>query len=86
MARRRDHTSRASTPHRSPPTPPTRATDGEAPIESPDTDLATVPGTLSMARYLTDPQTEAEIQALAAEAGLPTVDQATRLARLLRLH
>ncbi|MEU4533163.1 hypothetical protein AB0F49_33485 [Micromonospora ureilytica] len=45
-----------------------------------------MPGTLSMARYLTDPQTEAEIQALAAEAGLPTVDQATRLARLLRLH
>ncbi|WP_346537273.1 hypothetical protein [Micromonospora sp. DPT] len=45
-----------------------------------------MPGTLSMARYLTDPDTETEIQALAAEAGLPTVDQAAILARLLRLH
>lgn len=39
-----------------------------------------------MARYLSDPQTEEEIQALAAEAGLPDIDQAARLARLLRLH
>jgi hypothetical protein len=39
-----------------------------------------------MVRYLTDPATETEIQALAAEAGLPTVDQAATLARLLRLH
>ncbi|MEU6072516.1 hypothetical protein [Micromonospora sp. NPDC047074] len=39
-----------------------------------------------MAHYLTDPQTEAEIQALAAEADLPTIDQAATLARLLRLH
>lgn len=39
-----------------------------------------------MARYLTDPATETEIQALAAEADLPTVDQAAELARLLRLH
>jgi hypothetical protein len=39
-----------------------------------------------MARYLTDPAIEDEIQALAAEAQLPTVDQAARLARLLRLN
>ena len=39
-----------------------------------------------MAHYLTDPAIEDEIQALAAEAPLPTVDQATRLARLLRLN
>ena len=38
-----------------------------------------------MARYLTDPAIEEEIQALAAEAPPPTVDQAARLARLLRL-
>lgn len=43
-------------------------------------------GTLSMARLLTDPAIEAEIQALAAEAPLPTPDQAARLARLLRLR
>jgi hypothetical protein len=42
-------------------------------------------GTLPMARLLLDPATEAEIQALAAEAPLPTPDQAARLARLLRL-
>ncbi len=42
-------------------------------------------GTLPMARRLLDPATEAEIQALAAEAPLPTPDQAARLARLLRL-
>jgi hypothetical protein len=39
-----------------------------------------------MARHLTDPSIEDEIQALAAEAPLPTVDQAARLARLLRLR
>ncbi|MGW5080330.1 hypothetical protein [Micromonospora echinospora] len=39
-----------------------------------------------MAHHLTDPAIEEEIQALAAEAGLPTPDQAARLARLLRLH
>lgn len=43
-------------------------------------------GTLPMARKLTDPAIEEEIQALAAEAPLPTVDQAARLARLLRLN
>ncbi|MER7456321.1 hypothetical protein [Micromonospora sp. NPDC126480] len=86
MATRRDQQSRATTPHPSPPTPPTRAADGEAPTAHPDTEPAVLPGTLSMARYLTDPETETEIQALAAEAGLPTVDQATKLARLLRLH
>jgi hypothetical protein len=42
-------------------------------------------GTLPMAKYLTDPAIEDEIQALAAEAPLPTIDQAARLARLLRL-
>ncbi|RKN50557.1 hypothetical protein D7223_01925 [Micromonospora endolithica] len=86
MATRRDQTSRANTPHPSPPTPPTRTTGGEAPTAHPDTHPAVLPGTLSMARYLTDPDTETEIQALAAEAGLPTVDQAATLARLLRLH
>jgi len=43
-------------------------------------------GTLPMARYLTDLAIEDEIQALAAEAPLPTVDQAARLARLLRIN
>jgi len=43
-------------------------------------------GTLSMARHLTDLAIEDEIQALAAEAPLPTVDQAARLARLLRIN
>jgi hypothetical protein len=38
-----------------------------------------------MAKHLTDPAIEDEIQALAAEAPLPTADQAARLARLLRL-
>jgi hypothetical protein len=42
-------------------------------------------GTLPMAHYLTDLAIEDEIQALAAEAPLPTVDQAARLARLLRI-
>ncbi|GAB2963588.1 hypothetical protein GCM10027280_60630 [Micromonospora polyrhachis] len=83
MATRRDQQSRAKTPHTSPPTPPTRTADGEATTDSSDPIL---PGTLSMARYLTDPQTEDEIQALAAEAGIPDIDQAAKLARLLRLH
>ena len=39
-----------------------------------------------MARKLIDPAIEVEIQALAAEAPLPTPDQAARLARLLRLR
>jgi hypothetical protein len=43
-------------------------------------------GTLPMARHLTDLAIEDEIQALAAEAPLPTVDQAARLARLLRIN
>ena len=43
-------------------------------------------GTLPMAHYLTDLAIEDEIQALAAEAPLPTVDQAARLARLLRIN
>jgi hypothetical protein len=37
-----------------------------------------------MAHHLTDPATEDEIQALAAEAPPMTVDQAIQLARLLR--
>lgn len=41
-------------------------------------------GTLPMAKYLTDPQTEAEIQALARTAPRMTVDQAVRIGRLLR--
>ncbi|MBM0224499.1 hypothetical protein JNW87_01975 [Micromonospora sp. ATA51] len=85
MATRRDQRSRANTPH-PPPTPPTRTAAGEAPTAHADSEPAVLPGTLSMARYLTDPDTETEIQALAAEAGLPTVDQAATLARLLRLH
>ncbi|OKI71679.1 hypothetical protein A6A27_20060 [Micromonospora sp. CB01531] len=83
MATRRDQQSRANTPHPSPPTPPTRTADGEA---TTDSSHPILPGTLSMARYLTDPKIEDEIQALAAEAGLPDIDQAARLARLLRLH
>jgi hypothetical protein len=43
-------------------------------------------GTLPLARHLTDPNIEDEIQTLADEAPLPTLDQAARLARLLRLH
>lgn len=43
-------------------------------------------GTLPMARYLTDPATEDEIQALAAQAPQMSIDQAARLARLLRLN
>jgi hypothetical protein len=43
-------------------------------------------GTLPMARHLTDLAIEDEIQALAAESPLPTVDQAARLARLLRIN
>ncbi len=87
MATRRDQQSRANTPHPSSPTTPTRTTGAEAPTAHPDgADAPLLPGTLSMARYLTDPATETEIQALAAEAGLPTVDQAATLARLLRLH
>lgn len=86
MAARRDQQSRANTPHPSPPAPPTRPADAEAPTAHPDTSAPALPGTLSMARYLTDPQTEDEIQALAAEAGIPDIDQAAKLARLLRLH
>jgi hypothetical protein len=43
-------------------------------------------GTLPMARYLLDPATEDEIQALAAEAPPMTEDQRAKLARLLRLN
>lgn len=41
-------------------------------------------GTLPMAKYLTDLQTETEIQALARTAPRMTVDQAVRIGRLLR--
>lgn len=85
MATRRDQQSRANTPHPSPAAQPTRAA-GDAPTAGPGTGTPVLPGTLSMARYLTDPQTEDEIQALAAEAGRPDIDQAAKLARLLRLH
>ncbi|MFD0576079.1 hypothetical protein [Dactylosporangium darangshiense] len=43
-------------------------------------------GTLPMARLLLSLATEAEIQALAAEAQPMTEDQRARLARLLRLN
>jgi hypothetical protein len=86
MATRRDQQSRANTPRPSPPAQPTRPADGETPTAHPDISAPALPGTLSMARYLTDPQTEDEIQALAAEAGIPDIDQAAKLARLLRLH
>jgi hypothetical protein len=39
-----------------------------------------------MARHLTDPAIEDEIQALAAEAPPMTEDQRAKLARLLRLN
>src|SRR5262245_34075481 len=41
-------------------------------------------GTLPMAKHLTDPAIEDEIQALARTAPRMTADQAIRLARLLR--
>ena len=41
-------------------------------------------GTLPMAKHLTDPATEDEIQALARTAPRMTADQAVRIARLLR--
>jgi len=55
---------------------------------TPPPSLATsTPGeTLPLARHLTDPAIEEEIQQLAAEAPPMTVDQASRLARLLRLR
>jgi hypothetical protein len=59
------------------------------PVDNPHADTPGHPearGTLPMAHNLIDPATEAEIQALAAEAPLPSADQAARLARLLRLH
>ena len=56
----------------------------------PDTDASSGPaasgGTMRMARRLLDPATEAEIQALAAEAGPMSEDQRATLARLLRLR
>jgi hypothetical protein len=39
-----------------------------------------------MARYLTTPEVEQEIQQLAASAPAMTEDQRAHLARLLRLH
>jgi hypothetical protein len=63
--------------------------DEPEPTDSPNSNTPGHPearGTLPMARKLTDPAIEEEIQALAAEAPLPTVDQAARLARLLRLN
>ena len=44
------------------------------------------PGTLPMAHHLTEPAIEHDIQTLAAQAPPMTLDQATRLARLLHLH
>jgi len=57
-------------------------TDAHDPAREPDT----APGTMRMARRLLDPATEAEIQALAAEAGPMSEDQRATLARLLRLR
>jgi hypothetical protein len=84
-----------------PPTDPTPTTPHHAAPGHPDAAANDIPdpanphentpghpdarGTLPMARYLTDLAIEDEIQALAAEAPLPTVYQAARLARLLRI-
>jgi predicted transcriptional regulator len=70
----------ATRPHRSPHPHPSRHDHSEAAAPEP-----AAPGTMPMARHLTDPATEDEIQALAAEAGPLTGDQAATLARLLRL-
>jgi hypothetical protein len=81
------------TPGRRPPGDP--AHPGAAPPErdvDPGNPHANTPGhpqargTLPMARHLTDLAIEDEIQALAAEAPPMTVDQAARLARLLRIN
>jgi hypothetical protein len=67
--------------------------EGHPNIGPPDKDASgassgpdTAPGTMAMARRLLDPATEAEIQALAAEAGPMSEDQRATLARLLRLR
>lgn len=65
---------------------PAEASRRPGPDRTPAISAPVLPGTLSMAGNLTDPKTEDEIQALAAEAGLPDIDQAAKLARLLRLR
>jgi hypothetical protein len=90
MVRRRDdqRLNRRAPRGTSPATPPGIA--GE-PVSA-DNPHANTPGhpeargTLPMAHKLTDPAIEEEIQALAADAPMPTTDQAARLARLLRLN
>jgi hypothetical protein len=71
------------------PATPTGTAGDCVPADNPHADTPGHPharGTLPMASKLTDPAIEEEIQALAAEAPLPTIDQAARLARLLRLN
>ena len=91
MVRRHD----ARPPSRRAPrgTPQTRGHDnGHHDDESPRTDPDNEPGqphsrgTLPMARHLTYPAIEEEIQALAASAPPMTEDQRAKLARLLRLN
>jgi hypothetical protein len=72
--------------------PPVLQPATDTPATDPANPYANTPGhpdaqgTLPMAQYLTDPAIEDEIQALAAEAPPMTVDQAVRLARLLRIN
>ena len=86
-------TNRRSAPARSRPAHPTQPGPGRG--ESQDRDAEPYEdtpghpmarGTLPMARHLTDPAIEDEIQALAAEAPPMTEDQRAELARLLRLN
>jgi len=78
--------------HTQPVNPPATDTPSDTPGAEPANPYENTPGhpdargTLPMAHYLTDLAIEDEIQALAAEAPLPTVDQAARLARLLRIN
>jgi len=84
---------RARRPPDDQPTAVPQPPDAHSGTDPPDTDASsatsgpdTAPGTMAMARRLLDPATEAEIQALAAEAGPMSEDQRATLARLLRLR
>jgi hypothetical protein len=89
VRRRDDHRLNRRAPRGPSPADPIGTTGEPTPADNPHANTPGHPkasGTLPMARKLTDPATEEEIQALAAEAPMPTVDQAARLARLLRLN
>ncbi len=88
MTRRRSGSGRTGG-RRAAPRPGAATEPDRLPVDNPHAHTPGHPearGTLPMARWLNNPAIEAEIQALAAEAPLPSIDQAARLARLLRLH